>query len=79
MKSNVVNTYGESKFPGLDIYGKTGTAQVDSSNTSNSWFVGFIKDEEHPYAFVVYAEGGGSGVRTAAGIANKVLQAAVGE
>ncbi len=77
MKSNVINTYGESKFPGLDIYGKTGTAQVDSSNTSNSWFTGFIKNENAPYAFVVYAEGGGSGVKTAAAIANKVLQKAV--
>lgn len=77
MKSNVVNTYGESRFPGLDIYGKTGTAQVDSSNISNSWFVGFIKNEEAPLAFAVYAEGGGSGSRTAAAIANTVLQEAV--
>lgn len=77
MKSTVVNTYGESRFPGLDIYGKTGTAQVDSSNTSNSWFVGFIKNENAPLAFAVYAEGGGSGSRTAAVIANTVLQEAV--
>jgi len=77
MKSNVVNTYGESRFPGLDIYGKTGTAQVDSSDSSNSWFVGFIKNEDAPLAFAVYAEGGGSGSRTAATIANTVLQEAV--
>ena len=77
MKSNVVNNYGESRFPGLDIYGKTGTAQVDSAEASNSWFAGFIRNENAPYAFVVYAEGGGSGVSTAAKIANTVLQAAV--
>ena len=77
MKSNVVNNYGEGRFPGLDIYGKTGTAQVDSAEASNSWFAGFIRNENAPYAFVVYAEGGGSGVSTAAKIANTVLQAAV--
>ena len=77
MKSNVVNNYGESRFPGLDIYGKTGTAQVDSAEVSNSWFAGFIRNENAPYAFVVYAEGGGSGVSTAAAIANTVLQSAV--
>ena len=77
MKSNVINNYGERRFPGLDIYGKTGTAQVDFSEVSNSWFVGFIRNENAPYAFVVYAEGGGSGVSTAATIANTVLQTAV--
>jgi cell division protein FtsI/penicillin-binding protein 2 len=39
--------------------------------------VGFIRNENAPYAFVVYAEGGGSGVSTAAKIANTVLQEAV--
>lgn len=77
MKSNVVNTYGQKRFPGMDIYAKTGTAQVDSSQQSNSWFVGFLRGEETPYAFVVYAEGGGSGSSTAANIASTVLQAVV--
>jgi len=77
MKSNVTNTYGQSRFPGLDIYAKTGTAEVGGNSVSNSWFVGFIKNQGHPLAFAVYAEGGGSGSGTAATIASRVLQAAV--
>ena len=77
MKSNVKNTYGEYRFPGLDIYAKTGTAEVATGGAANSWFVGFIKNTDAPLAFVVYAEGGGSGSSTAATIASTVLQKAI--
>lgn len=77
MKNNVVSNYGEGNFPGLDIYAKTGTAQVDSTSPYNAWFTGFIKNEEHPYAFVVLIEGGGSGKNVAGKAANAVLQAAI--
>ncbi len=36
-----------------------------------------MDDAEHPYAFVVVAEHGNSGSRTAGPMANKVLQAIV--
>ncbi|MGN0711884.1 MAG: penicillin-binding transpeptidase domain-containing protein [Anaerovoracaceae bacterium] len=77
MKNNVVSGYGESSFPNLDIYAKSGTAQSDGSNEDNAWFTGFIRDNDHPYAFVVLVEGGGSGRRVAGSVANAVLQEAV--
>ncbi len=77
MKNNVKNNYGSDNFPGLEIAAKSGTAEVDTSKASNSWFTGFLDDSSHPLAFVVSVEEGGSGAKTAGGIANKVLQAAV--
>ena len=76
MKYNVVHTYGTGSFPGLNIGAKTGTAEV-GDGTDHAWFVGFLDDEEHPYAFVVQVERGGGGLSVAGSIANKVLQAAV--
>lgn len=71
MKNNVVSNYGEENFPGLDIYAKSGTAE--SGGEDNSWFTGFIDNEDHPYAFVVWVKGGGYGSQTAGPIANAVL------
>ncbi len=76
MKQDVIESYGEYNYPGLDIYAKTGTAEV-SGQDPNGWFVGFIKNDEHPYAFVVCLENAGEALYTAAPIANDVLQAVV--
>ncbi len=77
MKNNVKKTYGKDNFPGLDIYAKSGTAEVGGNHEPNSWFTGFIKNEGYPYAFIVLVENGGSGSRVAGSIANKVMQAVV--
>ncbi|MBN7774361.1 penicillin-binding transpeptidase domain-containing protein [Clostridium aminobutyricum] len=79
MRSNVINNYGQSNFPNLDIGAKSGTAQSDGSKEDNAWFVGFLQEAEHPLAFVVLVEGGGSGSKAAGKVANTVLQAAVKE
>ena len=76
MKNNVVTTYGESNFPGLDIYAKSGTAEVYGKEP-NAWFTGFIKNEGNPYAFIVCVENGGYGSSVAAPVANQVLQAII--
>ena len=76
MHYNVVNGYGEYRFPGLALCGKTGTAER-GDGSSNAWFVGFLADEEHPYAFVVMIERGGSGLNAAGSAANEILQYAV--
>ena len=76
MKNNVVSNYGENNFPGLDIYAKSGTAEMYGSEP-NAWFTGFIKNEGHPYAFIVCVENGGYGSSVAGPVANQVLQAAV--
>ena len=77
MNYNVVSHYGgEETFPGLRLCAKTGTAER-GDGSSNGWFVGFLDDDAHPYAFVVMVEEGGFGISSAAPIANAILQAAV--
>lgn len=76
LKNNVTSVYGSGSFPGLDIYAKSGTAEIDGMKP-HSLFAGFIKDEDCPYAFIVIAENSGSGRQVAGVIANNVLQKAV--
>lgn len=74
MRNNVAKNYGDYRFPGLNVCGKTGTAEIGKGATPHSWFVGFIDDEEKPYAFVVVVENAGSGNGVALQIASKVLK-----
>ena len=76
MKNNVEVSYGESNFPGLDIYAKSGTAEVYGRDP-NAWFAGFINNDDAPYAFIVCVENGGYGSSVAGPVANQVLQALV--
>lgn len=77
LRSNVKNYYGDKSFPGLEMCGKTGTAEVQNKK-SHTWFVGFSIDRQNPLAVVVMLENsGGSGQRTAIPVANKVMQEAV--
>ncbi len=71
MKNNVEENYGADNYPGLDLYAKSGTAEV--GDRSDAWFVGFIDNEDNPYAFVVWVKGGGFGSQVAAPIARTVL------
>lgn len=78
MSNNALWHYdAENNFPGLPICAKTGTAELGEGIGDHSWFVGFLDDEEHPYAFVTLIEHGGFGLTKAGGITNKVLQWAV--
>ncbi len=77
LRSNVKNYYGDSKFPNLEMCGKTGTAEV-AGKQPHAWFVGFSKNPETPLAIVVLLENsGGTGIGTAVPIANKVMQSAI--
>lgn len=76
MNYNVEYSYGSWNFPGLSVSAKSGTAET-GTGTSHAWFVGFLNDNNHPYAFVVVIEDGGGGLANAAPVANAVLQAAV--
>lgn len=74
LRSNVKNYYGDWKFPGLTMCGKTGTAEVQGKKDT-ALFTGFSEDENFPYAIIVIVEDCGSyGATTAIPIANKVLQ-----
>ena len=61
------------RVPGMAILAKTGTAET-GDGSSNAWFVGFLDDDEHPYAFVTMVERGGSGLSVAGTVTNKYLQ-----
>ncbi len=74
MRNDVTSHYGQSNFPGLKLYAKTGTAEVGTGKEPNSWFVGFIKNKGYPYAFVVMIENGGTAITSAGSVANKTLQ-----
>lgn len=73
MKNNVEVSYGPNNYPGLDLYAKTGTAEVEGKRP-NAWFAGFIKNKNYPYAFIVCVENSGSGAAVAGPVANQVLQ-----
>ncbi len=73
MKNNVKVSYGENNYPGLDIYAKSGTAEVEGQRP-NAWFAGFIKNKDYPYAFIVCVEDSGFGSQVAGPVANLVLQ-----
>lgn len=73
----VRRTYGAANFPGLALRAKSGTAETGAQDPT-AWFVGYLADPDHPYAFAVVLENAGSGASQAAPVANAVLQAAVG-
>lgn len=73
LRSNVVNYYSDSRFPGLKMCGKTGTAELDNGE-SHSWFVGFSQNADTPYAVVCVVENSGSGLEAAGPVVNTVMQ-----
>ena len=70
MRNNVLETYGDDNYPGLELHAKSGTAEA-AGQKPNSWFCGFSGD----YAFIVCVEKGGYGSQVAGPVANTVLQA----
>lgn len=76
MRKDVTDHYGEGNFAGLELCAKTGTAEVGDESTPHSWFVGFCRAPDKPYAFVVVVENAGSGLGAASSIAATVLRAA---
>ena len=77
MSQNVVQTYGADRFPNMDLCAKSGTAEVGGGKQPSSWFTGFLRDQDFPYAFAVVVEEGGSGAGAAGNVAAQVLDALV--
>ena len=73
LRSNVADKYGDWKFKGLEMCGKTGTAQIDGEK-SHSWFAGYSQRADLPLAVVCIAEHGGYGSGVASTVSNKVMQ-----
>lgn len=68
-------TYRGISIAGLPFCAKTGTAEVGKDKEPTAWFVGFIDDTAHPYAFAAVVVEGGYGIDAAA----PVVSAAINE
>ncbi len=80
MKTTVEDGTGyRAAVDGYTVCGKTGSAEIsnDKSVATNAWFVGYIEEEECPYAVAVVIEQGGAGGDKAARLAGKALKKAI--
>ncbi|HBH04786.1 MAG: penicillin-binding protein 2 [Candidatus Rokubacteria bacterium RBG_16_73_20] len=73
-------TGGGARIPGLDVAGKTGTAQTVAKSKASlgqdhAWFAGFAPGKDPEVVVVVLVERGGTGGQVAAPIARKILNA----
>lgn len=83
MMLTVVNdgTGTRAQIPGVQVAGKTGTAQHARGAAPHAWFIAFAPADDPKVAVAVVVEGGGdagdeaSGGRTAAPIAKAVMEA----
>ncbi|NMP38218.1 MAG: penicillin-binding protein [Clostridiales bacterium] len=75
MRNNVTSKYGDSSFKGLEMCGKTGTAEIENG-APHAWFVGFSQKEDCPLAIAVVIENGGLASENALPVAQKVMKAA---
>ena len=77
---DVVNTYDgsgrEARVPGLEIHGKTGSAEVGSRDDMHliTWFIFFVTYDNRTYAGCVMVEEGRSGGRSCAPLAAEFLR-----
>ncbi len=64
-----------ASIKGSKIGGKTGSAQtvLSGESVTHAWFVGYMDDEEHPYALSIVVEKGESGSRMAAPLAKSIF------
>lgn len=77
MRSNVENNYGDYRFSGLTMCGKTGTAEISDSEDAkpNALFAGFSSNPDYPFAIIVVVENSTYSIKTAVPVASKVMAA----
>jgi penicillin-binding protein A len=63
--------------PGLQVGGKTGTAQLGGDRLPHAWFTGFVQDEQSGVVIVVLVENSGEGSEIAAPIFAQMAQVAM--
>lgn len=74
MRQTVLSGTGtRAAVSGHRICGKTGSAEIDGQENTNAWFVGFIDEQDTPYAAVVLVEDAGGGGSVAAPIAGRIF------
>lgn len=85
MKAVVAQGTGrKAALPGIEVAGKTGTAEVGDSGRADGWFVGFAPAAEPKIAFAVVIEGDQNGVRSMHGsevapVARAMIAAKMGQ
>ena len=67
-------TGGTARVSGVEVYGKTGSAENHMGKTTHAWFAGYAAWEKPEIAFSIFLENGGHGGSTAAPIAKKIIQ-----
>jgi peptidoglycan glycosyltransferase len=65
--------------PGVEVAGKSGSAEIDGSSEPHSWFIGFAPVDDPQVAIAVVVERGGRGSIRAAPLFGNILAAALEE
>lgn len=65
-----------ARVSGLNVRGKTGSAEsaIDAEDVTHAWFIGYLEEEDLPYAVSVVVEAGGGGGQVAAPIARQIFE-----
>ncbi|HJW23246.1 MAG TPA: penicillin-binding protein 2 [Candidatus Limnocylindrales bacterium] len=64
-----------AQVPGVQVAGKSGTAELDPGSSPHSWFIGFAPAGDAQVAIAVIVEHGGHGSERASPIAGAMLKA----
>lgn len=67
----------EAQIPGVQVAGKTGTAETGDGRPPHAWFISFAPADHPRVAVAVIVEHGGEGAFVAAPIAKQILEAAL--
>jgi penicillin-binding protein 2 len=59
---------------GVNVYGKTGSAENHMGEKTHAWFAGFAEWEKPEIAFVIFLENAGHGGSQAAPLAGKIVE-----
>ena len=74
MRAVVVSGTGTgANISGVKVCGKTGSAEVDTQENTNAWFVGFLDEEASPFAVSIVVENAGGGGTVAVPIARRIF------
>ncbi len=75
----VAGTARRAQVSGVEVSGKTGSAENSQGRSTHAWFVGYAPADNPKIAFAVVVENGGHGGEVAAPIAKRVLDAFFGK
>lgn len=75
MRSVITGGTGtRAAISGVKVCGKTGSAELDTQENTNAWFIGFLDEEDAPYALSIVVEDAGGGGSVAAPIARQIFE-----